>query len=123
MRVLFRSYSPGRQHHVDGVTERIADNRPRLHRRVFRSRGIPDQLSATILERQPGEGRPACAGYGFQRPDLPLPRALAAGLLAEREGFYTCPDSNRLMLILKELSIPACDFASVIGIPYKIGRA
>jgi hypothetical protein len=42
--------------------------------------------------------------------------------MAEREGFYTCPDSNRLTLILKELSIPACDFASVIGIPYSHAR-
>jgi hypothetical protein len=42
--------------------------------------------------------------------------------MAEREGFYTCPDSNRLTLILKELSIPACDFASVTGFPNSHAR-
>jgi len=42
--------------------------------------------------------------------------------MAEREGFYACPDSNRFTLILKELSIPACDFASVTGIPYSYAR-
>jgi hypothetical protein len=42
--------------------------------------------------------------------------------LAEREGFYTGPDSIRLTLILRELSIPACDFAILIGIPYSHSR-
>src|ERR1035437_4363867 len=42
--------------------------------------------------------------------------------VGEREGFSPCHDSNRLTLILKELSIPACNFASVIGIPYSHAR-
>jgi hypothetical protein len=42
--------------------------------------------------------------------------------LAEREGFYPCPDSNRLTLILKELSGVALKFASVAGIPYSYSR-